>query len=407
VNIVFVNPEYPSRSGQDHGGIATYIYSMANALAQEGNSVHIIAKSSTVPDKLHDNVFFHTINHQPVCRMWSWLDRVTNNDVVWERGYSQSVLKRTLEIHEKSPVDCVEIPDYNGLAYEFSPSLPFPVIIHFHTPTYVIDRYNQKRITKRQRRWYAFEAKALLRAHAFRCPSNWMKNEACAAYGIPGEKVAVIPHPLDTEPFDAIEKTDKKKDVIDILFSGRLERRKGGDILLTRVGRILALDPRINLTLAGELEMGESGNYRSAIERSLDEQQRHRLWLLGPANHSDLPVLYRRSNIFLMPSLFENAPYALLEAMAARLPVVASNTSGIAELIKHEESGMLFDLDKPDTLLERIKHLIDSPDHARTYSQKAYETVKTLCAVKTIALKSIDFYSHVIESFRGRALSAA
>jgi glycosyltransferase involved in cell wall biosynthesis len=407
VNIVFVNPEYPSRSGQDHGGIATYIYSMANALAQEGNTVHIIAKSSTIPDKLHDNVLFHTINHQPVCRMWSWLDRVTSNDVVWERGYSQGALKRVLEIHGASPVDCVEISDYNGLGHEFPSVLPFPIVIHFHTPTYVIDRYNQRRITKKQRRWYAFEAKSLLRAHSFRCPSTWMKNEACATYGIPGEKVAVIPHPLDTGPFDAIEKTDAKKDVVDILFTGRLERRKGGDILLSQVGRILSLDPRINLTLAGELEMGEAGTYRSAIERSLDEQQRHRLWLLGPVKRGDLPVLYRRSDIFFMPSLFENAPYALLEAMAARLPVVASNTSGIAELIKHDESGMLFDLDTPDTLLTCIKHMIDSPDRARTFSRKAYDSIKTLCAPKTIAIKSMEFYSHAIESFRGRALSAA
>jgi glycosyltransferase involved in cell wall biosynthesis len=399
VNIVFVNPEYPSRSAQDHGGIATYVYSMANALAKSGHTVHILAKSKTIPDHLNPGVEFHAFEHSPVTRMLPWLDRLTGNDTVWERGYSLAARNCALEIHRKTPVDIVEIAEYNGLASEFYPPLPFPVVVHFHTSTEIIDRYNRKRITHRQRRWYAYEAQALKRACGFRCPSNALKKEVCIRYGIPDSRICVISHPLDTVPFDSIRPSGEKKTKVDILFTGRLEHRKGGEILERDLHRILMLDPRINITFAGELDMGEAGSYRNPIERSLTEEQRHRIWLLGPVKRSDLPVLYRRSDIFLIPSLFENAPYSLLEAMAAHLPVIGAATSGIAELIRHQENGLLFNINDPDSLVSCITSLITSPQLAADCARKAYDDVKRACNPDTVANAAVSFYTDVIHSF--------
>jgi hypothetical protein len=105
LNIVFINPEYPSKSGNDHGGIATYIYVMANALAEQGNSVHILAKSSTVPDVLHSGVRFHTFGHTPANRPFPWLDKFFKNEAAWEQGYSLSARNLVCKLHAEKPVD--------------------------------------------------------------------------------------------------------------------------------------------------------------------------------------------------------------------------------------------------------------------------------------------------------------
>jgi glycogen synthase len=399
MNIAFVNPEYPSRSSQDHGGIATYIYSMANALAKAGHTVHILAKSNTIPDILSPGVKFHTFDHTPVPHMASWFDRLAGNDSMWERGHSLAARNLAIEIHRTAPIDIVEIAEYNGLAYEFNPPLPFPVVVHFHTPTEIIDLYNRKKITRRQRRWYNYESHALKRAHGFRCPSNSLKKEVCGRYGIPDNQVRVISHPLDTAAFDSIKLNEDKKSKIDILFTGRLEHRKGGEILQRDIHRILSLDPRINLTFAGELDMGEAGSYRNPIERSLTEEQRHRIWLLGPVKRCDLPVLYRHSDMFLIPSLFENAPYSLLEAMAAHLPVIGTATSGITELIRHQDNGLLFDIVDPNSLVSCITSLITSPQLATEYARKAYDDVKRCCDPGVVAQSTVSFYADVIHSF--------
>jgi glycogen(starch) synthase len=405
LNIVFINPEYPSRTGQDHGGIATYTYSMANALAKEGVTVHVLAKSRTRPDSLFPGVQFHHFDHAPLSRAFPGIDKLFKNDTVWERGYSLAAKEIILKLHAENPVDCVEIPEYNGLAFQFTPPLPFPVVVHFHTPTYLVDLYNARKITRRQKRWYLLEKKALDRASGFRSPSNALKKEVCNHYGITENRVSVVHHPIDTSAFDAVARSDAKKDVVDVLFSGRLERRKGGDILLRDAARILSLDPRINITIAGEFEMGESGNYRYAVERSLTEKQRHRLWLLGPTKRSDLAVLYRRSDIFLMPSLFENSPYALMEAMASKVPIIASNTGGIAELIMHQENGLLFDPENHDGLVECVKQMLSKPRLATDFSQQAYNDLKRNHAPKKIAEKSMEFYSEIINKFKSGAVA--
>jgi len=396
VNIAFVNPEYPSKSGRDHGGIATYIYCMANALAGIGHTVHIVSKANTAPDSLLPGIFFHTFTHTPVPRFFPWKNRLFPDNTIWERGYSRAARNAVLDIHKQEPVDIVEIPEYGGLAYAFDAPLPFPVVIHFHTPTEVVDFYNAQKATRQSAAIHAFEANALTRATMFRSPSMALKHDVCKRYGLGDEQITFIPHPVQVAPFDAIKKLDNKIDSIDILFTGRLERRKGGDILCRNIPRLLNADPRINITIAGELDMGEAGSYRSAIERSLSEDQRHRVWLLGPLAHRDLAVIYRRSDIFLMPSLFENAPYALLEAMAAHLPVIGANTSGIAELLRHNENGLLFDIDNEDGVVACVKILVDVPQKAAAYTDRAYNDILRKHDPALIARMTSDFFASVI-----------
>jgi len=247
----------------------------------------------------------------------------------------------------------------------------------------------------RQQWRHAFEARAISRASAYRSPSNAMRREACRRFGIREDRIIVIPHPIVASAFGAVQRPSGAKSTIDILFSGRLERRKGGEILVRDAARILSLDPRIRITLAGELDMGEAGNYRNAIERSISGDDRSRLQFLGPVMREDLLRLYGTLDMFLLPSLFENAPYALLEAMAAKLPVIAARTGGIPELITHGETGLLFDIDNQESLLDSIKRFITTPETAMACAGKAYEFVTTVCTPEKIARQSMEFYAAV------------
>jgi glycogen synthase len=395
LNIVLVNPEYPSRTGSDHGGIATYVYSMANALAKAGNSVSVLAREGTHPDPLAAGVRFCTFGHVPARRPFPLMDRLLKNDCVWEQGVSRAIKELVIKLHAEKPVDCVEIPEYGGLAHEFGGALPFPVAVHFHTPTCLIDLYNGSRPDMRLRRRHAFEAKAISRASAYRSPSNAMKREACRRFGIREDRITVIPHPLDASAFNTTRRSSEAKGTIDILFSGRIERRKGAEILVRDAARILSLDPRIRITLAGELDMGDAGNYRNAIERSVSENDLSRLRFLGPVKREDLLRLYSASDMFLLPSLFENAPYVLLEAMAAKLPVVAARTGGIPEVITHGVTGLLFDIDNQESLLDAIKRFIVSPELAAACAEKAHTFVGLACMPEKIARRSEEFYAAI------------
>lgn len=398
MNIALINPEYPSLSGQDHGGIATYVYTMANALCDAGQKVHVLVRKGTVTDSLNTSVELHTFHNTPIIKSFSFLYRRFNSKIYWEKGCSKAAFDLILKLHNKSPLDVVEIPEYNGIASQFLQPLPFSLVINFHTPTALIDELNLTAVTRQRKKWYTYEKNALKNATAFRCPSKSLLGKLKDIFSLYPEQVSVIRNPVPTNFFTIIKKKESGANGrCEILFSGRLERRKGAEIILQSINTILDIDKNIHFTFAGETELGESAGYRQAIERAIDDEKRSRTWFLGPMERKKLTLLYRRSDIFLIPSLFDNSPYSLLEAMAAKLPVVGSDTGGISEIVDNNKTGLLFPLNRIDELYNCMKELVFSPEQRVRLAQNAYEYLTKNYNPETIAQQTIEFYESIVK----------
>ncbi|MBD3316848.1 MAG: glycosyltransferase [Chitinivibrionales bacterium] len=405
MNIAFVNPEYPSRTGRDHGGIATYIFTMANTLAALGHRIYVVARQGTVSDTLDERVEVRRFQSEPIHRLLPLLDRLVDEKIRWERGCSRALRKTLIEIHQEKPLDVVEVPEYNGLAGELPPSLPFPIVVHFHTPTALLDELNGIKPTGKQKKWHIYEAWAVRHAQAYKCSSESLKERLPALSGVPRERIEIIRRPIPTRAFDARRKHhDLTADRIDILFSGRLERRKGSETILSSIQDILRLDPRIRVTFAGETQVGETLSSRTAIERAVSPRERHRVSFLGAVKRHELCTLYCRSSILLMPSLFDNAPYALLEAMAAKLPVAAADVGGVNEIIRHDHNGLLFMPDSPEELVACLRTLIGSPATAYRLAAQAYNDIQNLYAPSTIARQTLSFYERLRVEVKKKSL---
>jgi glycosyltransferase involved in cell wall biosynthesis len=400
MRIALINAEYPSRDGQ--GGIASYTYTLANALAAQNHTVHLLVRKGTRPDPLDPAIRFHSFDFRgaPLLqRLKDFLYR--KGPILWEQGQARGVRELLLELHRHEGIDIAEIPDYGGLAYECAQPLPFPVVVAFHTPTELVDTLNKQPFSRAQRRWHRFESKAIHNATAYRCPSETLKSFACERYGIPPSAIAHIKNPLSIKLFEKIHRTyHASNDRIDLLFAGRLEYRKGIDILAGVIRDILAVDPRITMTFAGETMLRNGPLYRLRIENKLSVDERKRVWFLGPVNRSELIVLYCRSTMLLMPSLFENAPYVLLEAMAAGLPVIGADAGGIREIVRHRENGLLFSLDNPSTLVACITEFVNNPPLAAACAERAYADVGAKYAPEKIATDSVAFYQSIVNKHR-------
>ncbi|MCU0608262.1 MAG: glycosyltransferase family 4 protein [Chitinispirillaceae bacterium] len=396
MRIALVNSEYPS--GQGHGGIATYTYTMANALAARGDKVHLFVRAGTLTDHLAESITVHPFNYKPPRFFLRILSRIFgrvlgSRAIEWEKGQCRSIRNQLLALHRQEGLDVVEFPEYGGLAGECR-NFPFPVVINFHTPSEMVDSLNSSPATPERKRFYRHELRALKNASAFRSPSEAMKTHACARYNLAPDKITVIRNPIATGIFDKIgTRYPRDTDAIQILFVGRLEFRKGIETIARNIKKILALDPRIVVTFAGESEIRSGADYRVRIENSLLDEERKRVWFLGAVNRSDLAVLYCRSSIFLIPSIFENAPYALLEAMAAKLPVIGADSGGIGEIIRHGENGLLFPKENPDGIVRCIGDLIDDQFLACSCAEQAAMDLRTIFSADKIAAESITFYN--------------
>ena len=237
-------------------------------------------------------------HNTPVAEPFSFLSRRFNSKIYWENGCSRAAYDLILQLHKKSPLDIVEIPEYNGIASQFMQPLPFSLVINFHTPTVLIDELNLTVVTRQRKKWYEYEKNALKNATAFRCPSKSLLYKLKDIYPIQPDQVSVIHNPIPTYSFEAIKKKETKNNgQCEILFSGRLERRKGAEIILQAINNILDIDKNIHITFAGETEIGESAGYRQTIERTLDDEKRSRTWFLGPMDRDKLSLLFLKTHL--------------------------------------------------------------------------------------------------------------
>ena len=182
------------------------------------------------------------------------------------------------------------------------------------------------------RRWrHWIERRLSRRVDRIVCVSESVAEFSRTRGGLPAEKLFVIPNGLDVAAYDAAEPADLSPLGISaerslIACVGRLDRQKGIDWLLQLTPRFLAELPGHDLLIVGD------GPERAALEFQAQQiEPRGRVFFAGW--RADVPAILRRSALLVLTSRWEGMPNVLLEAMAARLPVVATRVEGVAEVL--------------------------------------------------------------------------
>ncbi|MBN1130865.1 MAG: glycosyltransferase family 4 protein [Chitinispirillaceae bacterium] len=398
MRIALVNSEYPLSGG--NGGIAAYTITMANALAALGHTVYVCGRTGTQPAGLNPSVKAVVFGHAQGTVMERWYERIAvPGPLRWELGAARALGNTIADLCKTKGLDIVEVPDFGGLGrFLHDPGVP-PMVTHFHTPAETVDALNNTALTSLKKRYHRFEEKSILNARGFRCPSNALSTLMSERYGLPLSSITVIRNPVSTTLYDTIKSSHSPaRDRIDLLFAGRLEYRKGIDLIAQHIRTILQIDRKIAITFAGAIDPANGPNYRLQIEHSLSDIERERIWFLGPVNRNQLAVLFCRSSMLLFPSIFENAPYVLLEAMASKLPVIAASSGGIPEIIRHGENGLLFPAGDRDALCERIERFIKNPLLARSCAEQGYRDVREWHDPGKIVVETTGFYQVLLNA---------
>lgn len=154
-----------------------------------------------------------------------------------------------------------------------------------------------------------------------------------------------------------------------VLTVSVLRSGKGMPDLLSAIARLVAAGEDVTLLLAGD------GPLHEELERRLGaEELRDRVHLLG--FRRDVPSLLATADVFALPSRWDALPTALLEAMAAGLPVVATETGGIPEIVEDGVSGLLVPPGDPGRLAEALERILGDPVLARRLGEGARERVR-------------------------------
>jgi phosphatidyl-myo-inositol alpha-mannosyltransferase len=172
-----------------------------------------------------------------------------------------------------------------------------------------------------------------------------------------GGAYEVVPNGLQTEPFRTAAPADLgvgRK----LLFVGRLHPRKGFPTAVAAFDLVASERPDVRLVVAGD------GEQRDAVSL-LRPEQRERVTMLGTVAHEQLPAIHAACDLYLGSSAGgESFGYVLLEAMAAGLPVVASDIPGYREVVDDGVEGFLVPPGDPDRLAEAALRVLGDPELA-------------------------------------------
>ena len=190
------------------------------------------------------------------------------------------------------------------------------------------------------------------------------------ADGVEERRVHVIPPGVNPSLFDGpFEDPFTGVGKPRILFVGRLAAQKGVGTLVAAAG--LLEDPSAQVLLVGD------GPKRKALERDAERLGvDDRLHFVGFFAHERLPAVLAHADLLVLPSIYEELGTVLLEAMQAALPIVASRTGGIPDVIEDGINGLLVPPGEPESLAHAINRLLAERDLARRLSEGAQERAK-------------------------------
>jgi len=226
-------------------------------------------------------------------------------------------------------------------------------------------------------------------------PSLHLREALVQSARVPGERVIAIHNGIDLDALQAALPARDLPGGFRVGAVGRLDPVKGLEHLLDAAAAIGPQAPDLRFIIAGE------GPQRASLERRIGALGLdHRVTLLG--HRDDVPALMQALDIFVLPSLSEGLPTALLEAMAAARPIVASDIPGIAEVVRHRHSALLTPPGDAQALGDAILELRRDPQLAADLGRAARERVQAHFSLAQCVAQYVELYCTLLEN-RGSA----
>jgi glycosyltransferase involved in cell wall biosynthesis len=388
LHICYISQEYPPETGW--GGIGSYTYEMAHALAQSGHRVTVISRALNGPSCTNDaGVEVHRVTPSP---SWDSIPILWRMNRVWP-GFAWAAMLKVREINRKRPIDIVEAAEgrADGFFVSYLPGRP-KLITRLHTARIFIDQFNGLNGKQGGHREYWLEKQSISRANLVTAPSKAVVALTRTWLPLSEKTTFVVHNPIDQTNF--LPSTSIRRETV--LYAGRLERNKGAEIIKEAIPILLDRFPSLEFRFVGSDGLDRDGqSWRQKIFESLDSVHQTKV-RFEEMSRLELVRAYQEAAVCILPSAWENSPYALLEAMACATPVVACDSGGSPELIEHGVSGFLIPVNDSNALVARIAELLATPSLRKVIGDNARRRIEDAFSVERVLPKMMAAYDYAI-----------
>ncbi|MBI5248900.1 MAG: glycosyltransferase family 4 protein [Desulfomonile tiedjei] len=396
MRILIVSREYPPQTAW--GGIATFSFHLAHGLKTMGHDVDVLSFNYEVPSDTVDGGI-RVIREVNSMKIMPW----HSSFFLYFYLYQRKLFARFKELHSHAPYDVVDCPDHLGEAYGIIRSGLVPTTLRFYTPWSLA----AASAMNYRERWYDIygvrwlERQSALGAHCLTCPSKDLSDKVTEFFNL-SQPVEIIGNPIDSHMFRPDDPVSDS--TIRVLFVGRLEPRKGPDVLVHAIPHITREISNIQFCFIGsDCPSPNHQSTRGELKDFLDSQGvSGHVTFQDPVSLLDLPKWYNSAHIIVVPSRYDNSPYSCLEAMSCGKAVVASKAGGAPEYLDHGNAGLLCPSEDPKSLAQAIVRLAKDAALRAKLGDQARQRVIERFDKKVVVERTCELYERAIKIHRRR-----
>ena len=367
MKILMLTWEYPPRVV---GGIAKVVYDLSRTLIKDGHDVTVVTyKEGDVP-------YFEDDKGVKVYRVDNYMIN-PNNFIDWIMQLNFNLVAKANEIiAEQGKFDVIHAHDwlvaYAAKTLKNSYHIPIVSTIHATEAGRNSGIHDEQQRYINDTEWMlTYESSEVI------VNSNYMKGELQRLFGLPYEKINVVPNGVNLSLFNGIERdyNFRRKYAMDnekiILFMGRLVYEKGVQHLIAAMPKILNGYHDSKLVVCG----------KGAMLEELRAQANamgigNKVYFAGYMNGKDVQRMYKAADIAVFPSTYEPFGIVALEAMLSENPVVVSDVGGLNEIVQHRENGMKSYAGNANSIADSILELLYDHKLCSDITKKAKNKVR-------------------------------
>jgi glycosyltransferase involved in cell wall biosynthesis len=392
LHICFLTQGYPPGPVN---GIARLIHTLATGLAGEGHLVRVLTAGED-HDRvdLEEGVWVHRLvvrDHPPT-------DWMTVPESLW--NYSASALDEILRIHAHRPIDIVEAPNWDSEAVAILRHGGFTTVVGLYTPISTVAVMDSGlAATAPVEAMLEAERFCYRHAHGFRAAEPDVVERIESDYGVvlPRDRIGFIAHGMsDTTAGVRPERVDG---AVNVLFVGRLEVRKGIDVVLACIPALLSEFPDVVFTIVGDDTVpGKDGvPFRTAFEKAeASRSDLTRVRFTGLADDATRQRLYAGCDVFVAPSRSESFGLILLEAMMFGKPVIAGDNGGMRSIVIDGGNGFLVPPGNEEALHRAIAALVSSEMLRTQFGACSRQVFEERFSAARMVTKTNHFYDRLL-----------
>lgn len=368
MKILMLTWEYPPRVV---GGISKVVYDLSHKMVKEGNEVTVVTY------KDGDNVkYYENDKGVEVYRVDNYMIR-PNNFIDWIMQLNFNMITKANEIINKNgKFDVIHAHDwlvaYSAKSIKESYNIPLISTIHATESGRNSGIHDETQRYINDSEWMlTYESSEVI------VNSNYMKNEVQRLFGLPYDKINVIPNGVNLQLFSNVnvDYDFRRQYAMDnekiILYVGRLVYEKGIQNLIAAMPKILDRYHDSKLIICG----------RGGMIDELREQVKYlgidnKVYFAGYCDSKKMQKMYKCADVAVFPSTYEPFGIVAIESMLSGTPTIVSDVGGLNEIVEHGVTGMKSYAGNSNSIADSVLALLFDPKLCASISQNAIKKVK-------------------------------